>query len=224
MPSKTLRSVKGKVARFTLLDACGDPITGDCSTLVTEGFVRVRFAPEIEQGEEFSLRNAWGDYCVLDNDDDRYKWLNVTVDLCGVDPAVVSLLGGATPLVDDDDTIIGFAAGGSVNTNPFAIEVWAAQAGQGCAVGGNPEWVYYVAPFVRNGRIDGEIVVERGVATLSLVGKGYHASSAWGDGPYGDDPLVDTGGFPEGELWAQVVTGVQPPAPTDGCVAFPPVP
>ena len=44
------------------------------------------------------------------------------------------------------------------------------------------------------------------------------ANAAWGVGPHGDNPMKSTSGFPEGDLRGIVVTDVQPPEVTDGCV------
>jgi len=219
MPTQTMRTIKGRRIRLTRLDECGTPVEGPCSTIVTDGFVRVRFAPEIESGDEFTQKNAWGDFCISEKDADRIKWVVTTIELCDVDPDVVSVVGGATPIEDDDGNTVGFAVSGAANTEAFAIEVWAKQAGQACSTEGDPVWGYFVEPFVKNGRIDGEIEIANGVTTLSLVGQGF-AASGWDDGPYSDKPITDPGGFPDDHLWLQQVTAEQPPDVTDGCVAY----
>lgn len=218
MATKILKSLKGRAIRLTRLDNCGVPVVGACSSIVTHGFITVEFAPEVETGEEFTQKNAWGEFCISEKEADRNKWVNVTVSMCEVNPDVLDLVGGGNPLTDGTDTI-GASFGQDNNTDAFAIEVWTKQAGGGCE-GGNPEWGYFVAPYVINGRLDGSVTIENGTLSVDLAGEGIAAGDDWGVGPYGDNPLLDVGGFPEGDMWAVVRTTVQPPAETDGCVAI----
>jgi hypothetical protein len=218
MATKTLNSLKGRVIRLTRLDPCGTPVVGLCSTIVTAGFITVGFAPEVESGEEYTQKNAWGDFCISEKDADRNKWVNVTVSMCEVNPDVLDLLGGGNPISDGTDTI-GASFGQSNNTEAFAIEVWTKQAGGSCE-GGQPEWGYFVAPFCINGAMDGEVTIENGTLEVSLKGEGQPATDAWGVGPYGDNPLLTVDGFPEGDLWAVVRTTTQPPETTEGCAAI----
>ena len=218
MATKTLSSLKGRVMRLTRLDVCGTPVVGDCSTIVTAGFISVEFAPEVESGEEYTQKNAWGDFCISEKDADRNKWVNVSISMCEVDPDVLDLVGGGNPISDGTDTI-GASFGQESGLEAFAVEVWTKQAGGSCE-GGNPEWGYFVAPFCTNGALDGSVTIENGVLTVGLKGEGQAATDAWGVNPYLDNPLLAVDGFPEGDLWAVVRTTVQPPEPTDGCVAL----
>lgn len=218
MATKMLNSLKGRVIRLTRLDECGSPKIGTCSTIVTAGFITVEFAPEIESGEEYTQKNAWGDFCISEKDADRTKWVNVSMSLCEVNPDVLDLVGGGKPIISGSDTI-GASFGQDNSLEAFAVEVWTKQAGGSCE-GGNPEWGYFVAPFCINGAIDGSITIENGVLTVGLKGEGQAATDAWGVNPYLDNPLITEDGFPEGDLWAVARTTVQPPEPTDGCVAL----
>lgn len=218
MPTKVLKSLKGRVIRLTRVDECGVPVVGACSSIVTNGFITVGFAPEVESGEEYTQKNAWGDFCISEKDGDRNKWVNITLSMCEVNPDVLDLVGGGTPITDGVDTI-GASFGEDNNLEAFALEVWTKQAGGVCE-GGAPEWGYFVSPFVKNGAIDGSVTVENGVMTLGLKGEGQKATADWGVGPYGDNPLLAVAGFPENHLWAVVRTTVQPPEPTEGCVAL----
>jgi hypothetical protein len=217
MATKKLQSLKGRVIRVTRLDACGVPVVGACSSIVSEGFISVELAPEIEAGEEYLQKNAWGDFCISEKDYDRTKWVNTSISLCEVHPDLLDVIGGGSPITDGVDTI-GASFGEDGQLNAFAIEVWTKQAGKGCS-GGNPEWGYFVVPFCTNGNVDGSVTVENGTLTLGLKGEGQPAVSDWGTGPYGDNPLLTVGGMPTGDFWAVVRTTVQPPADSDGCVA-----
>lgn len=219
MATKVLKSVKGRRVRLTRLDECGDPVIGSCSVIVTGGFIRVTISAEIENGEEITQKTAWGDYCLKEKDPDIIKWVNVTVDLCEVDPNVLDMFAGANPLVNATDTI-GASFGTGTNPDAVGVEVWTKQAGQDACAAGTVNWGYFVVPFVKNGRINGDVTIENGPLTMSVVGQGFEANSNWGVGPHGDNPLLVATGFPVGDLWAQVVTTVQPPALTAGCAAL----
>lgn len=221
MANKKIKSIKGRVLRLTRLDECGAPDTAnECGVIVTEGFISVTLSNEVEAGEEYTQKNAWGDFCIAEKDGDRVKWANVAISMCEIDPAILDLVGGANPVTDGTD-IIGATFGHEPNPNAFALEVWTKKAGsEACGAGGsgNPEWGYFVVPYVRNGILDGDLTVENAPLTLGLKGEGVGASASWGVGPHGDNPMKSAGGFPEGDLYGMVVTDVQPPTPTDGCI------
>jgi len=220
MATKMLNSLKGRVIRVTRLDACGAPVVGACSSIVTEGFISVEFAPEIEAGEEYTQKNAWGDFCISEKDYDRTKWVNVNLSLCEINPDLLDVIGGANPILDASGTdTIGASFGQDGQLEAFAIEVWTKQAGGACD-GGTSEWGYFVAPYCTNGSIAGSVTIENGVMALDMTGQAQPATDDWGVGPYGDNPLLTVDGFPEGDIWAVVRTTVQPPADTDGCAAI----
>lgn len=216
MATKKLRSIKGRVARITRLDQCGAPVFGTCGFVVTEGFISVTYSREEEAGDEYLQKNAWGTFCINEKDPDLTKWWNVSIVFCEVDPDVLDIIGGATPVVFGSDTI-GATFGPNAPVGKFGLEVWTKAVGQGACAGGLPEWGYFLLAEVRNGKVDGDITIENAALTLTLTGEGVSASDAWGTGPHGDNPMKVVSGFPAGDQLAIVKTDVQPPAPTDGC-------
>lgn len=68
--------------------------------------------------------------------------------------------------------------------------------------------------------LDGDLTIENAPLALNLKGELYGANAAWGVGPYGDNPLMNVSGVPEGALRYIGTTTVQPPDDTDGCVAI----
>jgi len=215
--TKKFRSIKGRRARITRLDECGAPVFGDCSVVVTEGFIKVSIGQEEEAGDEYKQKNAWGTLVINEKDPSITKWANVMIQLTDVDPDVLDIIGGATPVLDGAGDTIGFTMGPNASTGSFAIEVWTKKAGSGNCVAGVQEWGYFVVPFIKNGKLDGEVVIENGPMSLSLKGEGYGAPADWGVGPHADYPMKTVAGFPVGEFWGAVVTDVQPPAATNGC-------
>lgn len=222
MPVKKMKSIKGTSLRVTLLDECGRPFLDDeCSFLVTKGWIRVNWSLEIEGGEEFTVKNANGDFCIAEKDQDRIKWVNSTIDLCEIDPQILVLMAGANAVTPSGDatTVIGATFGSSPNPNSYGIEVWTKMAGTDTCAGGQPEYGYFLLPNVRNGKLDGDITMENAPLQLSLAGEGITAP-AWGLGPHGDNPLRNT--FPATDTFGWVRTTVPPPDATDGCVPFEP--
>jgi hypothetical protein len=223
MPTRKLRSVKGRRVRFTALDECGAPdLSNPCGSIVTSGFISVTWADEVETGEEYTQKNAWGDFCIGEKDADRVKWTNVTISLCEIDPEILVMLGGAVPNFNADGDIVGAFFTREPNPLSFAIEVWTKKAGtDACAAGGGaPEWGYFAGFNVRNGMLDGDLTIENAPLALNLKGELYGANDAWGVGPYADNPLENVSGVPAGALRYIGVTTTQPPEETDGCVAI----
>ena len=223
MATRKIKSVKGRVMRLTRLDECGNPAYGDaCGTIVTDGFISVTLSDEVEAGEEYTQKNAWGDFCIAEKDADRRKWVNVTIQMCEVDPEVLDLVGGATPVVDGQGNTIGATFGRDPNPNSFAIEVWTKKAGSSaCDPGsGAAEWGYFAVPNVTNGSIDGDITIENGPLTMGLKGEGQGASEGWLDGPYDPSPFPAGATFPPDDLYGIFITTTAPPDVTDGCEAL----
>jgi len=216
MSAKILKSIKGKVVRLTRLDECGEVVEGSCTTLVSDCFVSVTLSAEVEEGDEFLVKNANGDFCINEKDADRIKRLNVSIDFAEINPDALDILTNASPVISSGDTI-GSTYGPDGNTSSYALEVWTQRVGVDCSTS-DPEYGYFVVPYVKNGRLDGDWVIENGALTVSVVGQGFPAPASWDEGPYDDNPFVEA--FPAGEFFGQVVTDVAPPSVTDGCVAY----
>ena len=216
MATKILKSIKGKVIRITRLDECGAVVEGSCSSLVSECFVSVTLSGEVEAGDEYLVKNAWGDFCINDKDPDRIKWANVSINFAEINPDALDILSNASPVINGSDTI-GATFGTEANESSFALEVWTKRTGQDCTPG-SIEWGYFVIPFVKNGRIDGDITVENGALTMTVIGQGFPAPATWDETPYTTNPFIEP--FPAGELFGMVVTTEQPPSDTAGCVAI----
>lgn len=214
MATSILKSIKGKVVRLTRLDDCGDPVVGSCSTLVSECFVSVTLSGEVEAGDEYLQKSAWGDLCINDKDPDIIKWVNVSVTFAEINPDALDILTGADPIVSGGNTI-GAAWAPDSFDGAWSLEVWTKFTGEPCT--GQPDWGYFVVPFVRNGRIDGDLTIENGVMTIGVVGQGFAATN-WGTSPYTPNPFIET--FPSGSMFGMVVTNVQPPSDTAGCVPY----
>jgi hypothetical protein len=220
MATKILKSIKGKTVRLTRLDECGSPVVGSCTTLVSDCFVSVTLAGEYESGEEFIQKNAWGDLCINDKDPDILKRVTTTIQFAEINPDALDIIALANPVISGSDTI-GATFGPTPNDQAFALEVWTKRTGVDCSTPGTQEWGYFLLPFVRNGKIDGDITIENAALTFSLVGDAF-ATEDWGTSPYTPNAFIEP--FPDGEIFGMVVTTEQPPTDTGGCVAYAPAP
>jgi len=217
MATKILKSIKGKTVRLTRLDDCGAVVEGSCTTLVSDCFVQVVISGEFEAGDEYVQKNAWGDLCIVDKDPDRIKWANVSIQFAEVNPDALDILTGANPLVATGSTI-GATWGQTAFTGAFALEVWTKRTGSDVTCSTTtPEWGYFVVPFVRNGKIDGDLTLNNGMLMVSAVGNGFPANG-WDATPYASNPLGVA--FPDGDLFGYSVTTIQPPSDTGGCIAY----
>ena len=212
-----MKSVKGKVVRLTRLDECGAVVVGSCTTVVSECFISVTYSDEIEAGDEFYVKNAWGAACINEKDPDLTKWVNVSIQFAELNPDALDILTGADPIIDSGN-VIGVSTDGTQNYSTFALEVWTKNTNPTNCTALNPEWGYFVLPFVRNGRIDGDLVIENNAMSVTVIGQAFGAPATWDETPYDTNPLMVP--FPTGAQRAMVVTTVQPPADTNGCVAY----
>ena len=61
MPTRCMKVVRGTRLRVTRVDSCGRVVYGDCSQVVTSGFVTSILTMVTEEGSEISVTNAAGD-------------------------------------------------------------------------------------------------------------------------------------------------------------------
>jgi hypothetical protein len=216
MATKILKSIKGKTVRLTRLDSCGAVVEGSCTTVVADCFVSVTLSGEFEAGDEYIQKNAWGELCINDKDPDILKRVNVSINFAEINPDALDILTAANPVVSGGTTI-GSTWSAEPNESAFALEVWTKRTGVDCS-GPDPEYGYFVVPFVRNGKIDGDLAIENGVLTMTVMGEGFPAPASWGTSPYLPNPFLQP--FPAGDLFGMVVTTVQPPADSEGCVPY----
>ena len=175
--------------RVTRLDHCGRPVYGDCSTAVSSGFVSVEFEPEVEEGEDYTLRNAAGELCVSERGPDALQWINVSIEFCNVDPELWQIMNPTWKTVKNaKGEVTGFRIGEKFSDEQgFALEVWPKAAGQTALCDDDaPDDAqpngYFLLPYVVGGAPEGW-TLEDGTATFTLNGR-TKAGSLWGRGPY----------------------------------------
>jgi hypothetical protein len=204
--------IKGTMMRVVKVDACGAPVTGASSLVVTTaGFVSVGMSPQYEDGEEFFERTADGAICVNQKDDPVLKRMELTVEMCAVDPAMATYVLSATALTVGGDAT-GFMVPEGQPTNHFSLEVWQRVAGAGaCSASGAVNYIYNAWPNVGAVKA-GDYTIENGRATFQFTAETSAPSTAWGDGPGTGTSWLPVGTALVGtEHWIWNITDTAPP-------------
>lgn len=222
-------AIKACRIRLVRLDSCGVPVVGPSSVAVSKGFITVSATAEIEEGEEFLVKNACGEPCINEKDCDFLKRYNLTINFCKVDPTILELTTANRALTDGAN-VIGVAVGSEVQCEDgWSLELWQKIAGGTSCDGGEQMWSYWAWPWLSSGML-GDLTFENGpfafdiTAKSKAVGAGTWDADSGNDeslGPFGVLP-VGAGLLP-GEHLGQIITNVPPPDDTCGTAAFPPV-
>jgi len=227
MPTKCLSLVRGRRIRLTRLDGCGRPVFGDCSSVVSKGFISVAFTAATTQSSEINVTNAAGEVCVFEPAETSLTGYSVEIQFCEVDPDLFSLVTGQPVVMDASGNVIGFDVdtATSLSASGFGLELWAGSAsGDACATeGAQGSFGYLLLPFIRGG-IVGDFTVDNNSVTFTITGGATRDGNAWGVGPY-SDIQIGSGGQP-GPMLAPVsstvalrtiLTDVAPPEAACGC-------
>lgn len=189
-----MKVVRGKRLRATRVDRCGMPLAGEQGTLVTDGFVSVKYTPNMEDAEDLTQKNADGKNCVVDRTAPELKWFDVEGVLCEVDVELLAMMTGMPQVLDYAANPNGFRFTKDVNVDTgFALEVWSGTAGDDCdevpeddsileAAEPTLAYGYWLAPAVVEATL-GEIEIAASVATFTITGRAVSAPR-WGRGPY----------------------------------------
>lgn len=195
MATRCFKPVRGKVIRATLLDACGNPDAGANSVSVSKDVTQVAINEVTEEGTNVRERNFGGEMCIVDDAFTEIIGYDTDIDFCGVDPGLITLLTGQSPVVNAVGDIVGFDIGSDVDLDSFgfALEVWSRLTGASCAPGGARPWGYTLFPFIKGGRLS-NFAFTNGAVQFTLRGARTRIGNGWGSGPYDVDR--DLGGNP----------------------------
>lgn len=181
--------IKARILRVTKLDACGAPVTGASSAVVTtKGFVSVSSSPQYEDGTEYVQKNANGELCVNDIDPPSFKRLDLEMIWCVMDPDLFVFMGGDRLLTTGAPvTGTGVVFGEGESTVHYSIELWQPVSGTAaCDAAGVQRYVYWAFLNVTNSRI-GDFTFENGAFNFTTSGQTKSASPLWGTGPASTD-------------------------------------
>lgn len=176
--------IRGRVMRLTRLDACGAPVIGAATTVVTDGFISVARSDQYEGGDPIRVLNANGDLCINEPGKSQLAQEDLTITLCQVNSDAINIMTGA-PLVLDAATptpnTVGFRKRCGNADVRFALEVWSDVSGQACADGDKQYW-YSLWPLVTNAQF-GDDTIENGPLNIVLTASAF-CNAGWDVGPY----------------------------------------
>lgn len=218
--------LRGTAMRVTKLDACGQPVYGPCSQVVSDGFVTVTLSAEVEDGEEITVTKANGKLCVSEKACDQLRWYTTEIEFCQVDPDLVGLMNPTWDLVKDaNDDTIGYDAVGELNCDTgFALELWmdTYQATDACTgEGASGAWGYLLLPWVVGGA-PGDLEIGNDAVSFTFNGRSK-IGSRWRRGPYPvqrdaqGNPVPLLKPFNPKAHYRMFVSTVRPPDPECGC-------
>jgi hypothetical protein len=218
--------VRGRVMRLTRLDACGVPVIGASTTVVTDGLISVAATDQYEGGDPIRVLNANGDLCIDEPGKAQLAQEDLTITLCQVNFDAINIMTGA-PLVLDaaapTPNTVGFRKRCGNADVRFALEVWSDVSGQAC-VAGTKQYFYSLWPLLTNAQY-GDYTIENGAVNMSITASAF-CGSGWGVGPY--DPIngaLDVAGplltaIGATDLYDGQITTIAPPASSCGVQAL----
>lgn len=237
--SGTFPLVKGKTLRLSKINGCGMPIAGARNRLVTNGYVSLSLTAVMKDAADLTQDNAEGLTCFEDRTAPERRWYTPALELCGVDPDVVTMLTGWETILDGALDVVGFRDDKKIESDfGIAMELWTSgKSEDDCpdipdsdailsATGSGRKYGYFL--FGGTEWMPGDITIGASVATLTLTGKTI-ALPHWGKGPYN---VLTANGLPGGvanrlstatskkEHLTVFRTALAPPAATDGAVAL----
>ena len=198
--------------RITTVDAVGNVVGLTDNSYVSDKAVSIGLSPNIEAGNNFSLRNGCGCSLARFKANDVFNWFEFAFADGALEPEMMALMLGAETIVDGVD-VVGLAFPGALDCNDdepaVALEFWTKHI-VGSAQDATLPWVHWVFP--KTVWQLGDNTAEEDFMSNALNGFS-RTNENWGDGPYGDGP-PDSQDISEGGYWK---TDVDPP--TAACAA-----
>lgn len=226
--------VKGTRARFTKTNGCGMPVAGPRNRLVTSGYVSLGLTAVMRDATDLTQDNAEGKECFSDRTEPERRWYTPALELCQVDPEVVTMFTGWETILDANGEVIGFQDDKKIESEyAIAMELWTnGKSADDCpdlpdsdailtATGSGRKFGYFL--FAGTEWVPGDVTISASVATLTLTGRTI-ALPHWGKGPY--NVMEDADGNPVRLLTPMnktahlrvFRTAIAPPEVTDGAV------
>lgn len=230
MPTQCLKPLRGKVARITKLDSCGTVVVGSKSQVVTDGFISVEGQIQLEDPQEYKVKNANDTFLYNSRGRPLIKWIDLTLNFGLVDPEAYNLITGAPIELNDNTTpeAVGYRVRENTSTNTyFALELWTDLDGQTC-VGGVTQYGYMLLPFCKDAVV-GNWTWQNDTITFPVQSARTEHGSNWGVGPYnvlnklsaptGPSPLLSA--ITSLDHMLLQMTTLAPPSPTCGAISVP---
>ena len=199
------------LVRVTRVDDNGNVIAGN-NAYVTDSVQSVSVSPNLETGNDFSVRNGCGCGVASRKFPDTFKFWDLTIQLAKREPILEAFLLGANQITNGAD-VVGLAFPSALacdEANPaVALEFWT-EAITGSGLDATYPYFHWVFPSTVWQL--GDTTFEEGPGAASFSGFSQ-TNGNWGDGPWGDGP-PDGEDISEGGYW-----GSDDALPSSDCAA-----
>lgn len=214
--TKCYTPIKGRVLRVTLLDTCGNVVTGASGAqIVASGFTQVSSSAQYDTGERTVNRTADDELCVNDKAPDILTNFELDMMFCLFDPGLVANTISPARLLtySEGPTGTGFALAEGAATTHWSLEVWQRVSGRAaCDAGGLPQWVYNAWPHLADGKI-GDYLISSAPSVLEVQANSLAVSPLWTIG----DAWLGAGAVQVvPDHWFQNLTTATPPTAACG--------
>lgn len=230
MAGRCYSSIQGLAMRATRIDGCGTPVTGGATDVVTsDGFVSIGLAAQIEEGTDYTQKNASGKLCVSEKGASALTRYAAAISFCQVDVQLYELVAGVRMVTDFGGDAVGFAVDENLSDGAgWGLEVWTKvppTPDAPCDPAGTGTYLYWLLPWLVDGRL-GDFTIEDSTATFT-VSANTRKNNVWGVGPYDVVPInvggtagpLDTPGILPTEHLYQRLTTIEPPTVDCGYAA-----
>lgn len=208
MANDCMSSIHACAIRVARLESDGVPLPGANNLYVSDGIIELSFTPEVEAGDEVTVKNGCGAVCVSHRNDEIIKWWNVELTICRPDPELQELLTGGAVLTDGG--AVGYQPP-ALNTvsapNGISVEVWSHRLDDGGDYDPTFPYFHWAFPKIK-GLHFGARRLFNGALENPFTGGRALENSNWFDGP-GNDWNVDSS-----RAWGQMPTDI---IPTSDC-------
>lgn len=176
--------ILGIMMRTIKLNACGVPVTGASSQVVTmAGFIQVQIAPQYDTGDRKILRTAAGVICSNKKIPDRYTNDQLTIDICSWNPGLF-LQTVALQLFTASGSATGIGTGNGYgetdDDNHTSLEVWQEVSGEGACDPdtGQQVYLYHAWPNLSDWK-RGQNTINMDPTQAQLIANTNKGSALW---------------------------------------------
>ncbi len=182
-------SIQAVALRATRLGSNGAPTGGATGSYVSQSLVRVGMNPEIAEGEEIEQFNGSGCLCVSYKNPDVLKRMNMELEDCKLEPALLEMMVGAELIPGaEEGSAVGniFPVGGALcaASPPGVAFEWWTLARDGAGPLAEFQYIRWVIPKTVWTLGDNEFSAEAMVVNMT----GYSENNPNFADPYGDLP------------------------------------
>lgn len=178
MTTNCYAMARGRVARFTLLDPCGDPVT-PLSTVTTAGIVTATVDEITENLSTETFKNETENRRLIFRSRQETVRYSVDITLAGTNPLLIQMLTGQPLVRNAQDDVVGNDAMLDATIPSFAMEVWSRLS----PAINDYSYGLTIFPRLKGGRVNSFEFSNAGSVSFSITGSKTLRHSRWNDVP-----------------------------------------